>query len=79
VDTWELPLFCCFVWGGRERAVPLGISVGMPNITLIPQQQKSPTEGLGLSAGDGCELLEVSAVLKDSSITNTEDNTHCGF
>ena len=36
---------CSAAWSGpASKLGPLGISVGMPDITLIPQQQKSPIE-----------------------------------
>lgn len=55
--------------GAASELGPLGISVGMPNITFIPQQQNSPTELFGFffffrRSWQGCpELLEVSTVL----------------
>lgn len=56
--------------GAASELGPLGISVGMPNITLIPRQQNSPKDLFGVffcclcrSCRGRPELLEVSAVL----------------
>lgn len=49
--------------GAASKLGPPGISVGMPDITLIPQQQKSPTEDFHAGAGRDAPGCDVSTVL----------------
>lgn len=57
--------------GAASKRGPLGISVGMPHITLIPQQQNRPAEPFGSRSGQGRpETREVSTVLDEARGTS---------
>lgn len=61
--------------GAASKLGPPGVSMGMPDITLIPQQQKSPREDFHAGAGRDAPGCDVSSVL---IIKRPEPSFTCG-